>query len=247
MPAPVAPARLAMTGQVRLEGFHAVKHALRFGAQPTRLVTPDLAAVEELRRTLAPDLDLDAAGLVEVDITEWGRLAPRGLPSPVLGAAARPNWLLADAVSGVGPIVALEQPRHLGNLGAVVRVAAAAGAAGVVVIGDADPFHPTVVRAAAGLHWAVPVVSAALGEVVAAARVAGRRLVALHGEGRPLRPGDVPDDALLLAGTERHGLSGAALAAVDERLRIPMRAGVSSLNLATAAAVALYVGAAGPA
>ncbi|HWT93945.1 MAG TPA: TrmH family RNA methyltransferase, partial [Solirubrobacteraceae bacterium] len=55
-----------------------------------------------------------------------------------------------------------------------------------------------------------------------------------------LVPGAVPPGALLAFGTERHGLSDALLAQADARVRIPMRAGVSSLNLATAVAAALY-------
>lgn len=228
---------------VRLEGFHAVKHALRFGARPSLLVTDDPAAVEELRVELAPDLDLGAAGLEVVDEETWARLVPRGLPSPLLGEAPRPRWTLADATGRDGPVVVLEQPRHLGNLGAVVRVAAAAEAAGVVVVGDADPFHPIAVRAAAGLHWAVPVVVATLEAVRDAAVAAGRRVVALDEGGAPLGAGTL-DDAVLLVGTERHGLSsGARDLAEDDVVAIGMRAGVSSLNLATAVAVALYVGA----
>lgn len=235
-----------MTDEIRLEGFHTVKHALRFGARPTSLVTPDAAAVERLRGALAPDLDLRAAGMVEVDDADWSRLAPRGLPSPLLATAPRPRWTLDDAAGGDGRLVVLEQPRHLGNLGAVVRVAAAASAAGVVVVGEADPFHPTVVRAAAGLHWALPVVPAPLAAVVAACRDTRRLLVALdHALDRDvveLAADVLAGDVALVLGTERHGLSRAARAAVDRTVRIPMRAGVSSLNLATAAAVALYVG-----
>ena len=50
----------------------------------------------------------------------------------------------------------------------------------------------------------------------------------------------LPDDAVLAFGSERHGLGAALLARADARVGIPMRPGVSSLNLATAVAVALY-------
>lgn len=225
---------------MRLEGFHAVKHALRFGASLDSLVTPDPEAVERLRAELAPDLDLGGAGLRTVDVATWRTLAPRGMPSPLLAEAPRPAWSLADAGARRGSLVVLEQPRHLGNVGAVVRVAAAADAAGVVVVGDADPFHPTVVRAAAGLHWALPVVRARFEEVVATCRTAGRALVGLDERGPALGTGTPVGGAALVLGTERHGLSPVARAAVDRTVGIPMRPGVSSLNLATAAAVALY-------
>ena len=51
---------------------------------------------------------------------------------------------------------------------------------------------------------------------------------------------DVPPGPVLVFGTERHGISGALLARSNRRLAIPMATGVSSLNLATSTAVALY-------
>ena len=55
------------------------------------------------------------------------------------------------------PIVLLEDPRDLGNMGACVRVAAAADIAGVLSTGSHDPWHPDALRGAAGLHFALPV------------------------------------------------------------------------------------------
>src|SRR6202011_6401534 len=55
------------------------------------------------------------------------------------------------------PVVLLEDPRDLGNMGACVRVAAAADVAGVLTTGSHDPWHPDALRGAAGLHYALPV------------------------------------------------------------------------------------------
>ena len=226
--------------EVVLEGFHAVKHALRFGADVEDLVTTEPETVETLRRELAPDLDLTAAGLRTVDEATWHRLVGRRLPSPLRATTRRPEHRLEEVVARPGPLVLLERPRHLGNLGAVVRVAAAVGAAGVLTTGDADPWHPTAVRAAAGLHLALPVLRTDLDAAVTTARGAGRRIVAVDGDGEDLHATPPPVTSLLLLGTERHGLSDDARAAADRHVAIAMRAGVSSLNLATAAAVVLY-------
>lgn len=225
---------------IELQGFHAVKHALRFGATVTDLVTSDAARVERLRRELAPDLDLHGAGLREVDDETWQELVGTDLPSPLFGRTTRPEHELAEVAARPGPLVLLEQPRHLGNLGAVVRVAAAADAAGVLTTGEADPWHPMAVRAAAGLHLALPVLHTTLQEAVAAARSANREVVAVDGDGDPLHAEPLPASPLLLLGTERHGLSRAARDAAVQSVAIEMRSGVSSLNLATAAAVILY-------
>ena len=64
-----------------------------------------------------------------------------------------------------------------------------------------------------------------------------RPLIAVDPDGEEQR---VPRDTILAFGSERHGLSQALLADADARVRIPMRAGVSSLNLATSVAAVLY-------
>lgn len=220
--------------RVVLEGFHAVKHALRFGAELELLVTPDAARLGELARSLAPDLGPLTA--TTVDRETWDRLTRGGLPSPTLGVGRRPVVDVGGALAARrdAPVVLLEEPTHLGNVGAVVRVAAAADAAGVLVTGTADPWHPVALRGGAGLQFALPVAR------VHDLPVSDRPLVAVDPAGEPLRPGLVPTDAVLAFGTERGGLRPGRLAAADLTIGIPMSAGVSSLNLATAVAVVLY-------
>ena len=67
-----------------------------------------------------------------------------------------------------------------------------------------------------------------------------RPLVAIDPDGDDLRPADLPAGAILAFGTERHGLTEELLDRADLRLGIPMRSGVSSLNLATAVAAVLF-------
>jgi RNA methyltransferase, TrmH family len=220
--------------RVALEGVHAVKHAVRFGAEVELVVTPDRRRLTALLEELAPDVELRASHLVELPAPWWAQLVPRELPSPALGIARRPPVTPRDVLCAPGRILVLEDPRHLGNLGAAIRVAAAAEAGGVLVVGDADPWHPTSVRSAAGLQFALPVARAS--ELPPTTR----RVVALDPEGEELARGGLDDDVVLLVGTERGGLSPAMLARADDRVRLPMRAGVSSLNLATAVAAALY-------
>lgn len=220
---------------VVLEGVHAVKHATRFGAELTAILTVDIDATTRLLTELAPDVsDTVLARTSRVSQEEWRRLAPRGLPSPVIAVARRPSIAAADVLAARGPVLLLEEPRHLGNLGAAIRVAAAADAGGVLVVGSADPYHPTAVRSAAGLQFALPVASAP--ELPATSR----RLVALDADGVPLTKGHLGDGVILAVGTERGGLSDSLLRRAEIRVGIPMREGVSSLNLATAVAVALY-------
>lgn len=220
-----------------LEGFHAAKHALRFGAEISAAITPDRSAILALAADLAPDAAPALASLMkEVGPDEFARAAPAPPPTPLLALARRPpvdaTRVLLDPAPR--PVVFLDHPNHLGNLGAVVRVTAAADAAGVITTGDRDPWHPTALRGSAGLHFAVPVARVALLEP------ADRPVVAVDPEGEPLWEVEIPPRSVLAFGGERHGLGGDLLSAAGLRVRIPMRAGVSSLNLATSVAVLLY-------
>ena len=221
--------------RVVLEGAHALKHALRFRADIEVVVTPDRDALLALLAALAEDVVAEVAErAVPLDAAAWRRVAPRELPSPALAVARRPGWTAEQVVDAPGRVLVLEAPRHLGNLGAAIRVAAAADAGGVLVLGEADPWHPTAVRAAAGLQYALAV---ARSDVLPATE---RPVVGLDAGGRALHGGGLPADALVVVGTERGGLSAQLRARADELVAIEMRAGVASLNLATAVAVALY-------
>jgi RNA methyltransferase, TrmH family len=220
--------RTLAESQLLLDGFHAVKHALRFGAEIELAVAEDRSAVLALARDLAPDIAdrLDSL-LVEGSLA---RLVSRVHPTGVAAWAAYPVVHLPARRSA--PVVLLDQPRHLGNIGAVVRLAAGFGITGVVTTGSVDPWHPSVVRAAAGLHFATSV-----------ARVTeppAGPLYVLDPDGTDIRAVSFPDDAVLAFGSERHGVSAAVRSAATELVAIPMRPGVSSFNLATSVGMALF-------
>lgn len=224
-------------GRAVLEGLHALKHALRFGARVEHAATPDRSAALALAGRLAPDLVGRLADLLEeVPAELFARLAPRPPATGTLAIARRPEPMLAPLLARPfgPPLVLLESPGDLGNIGAVVRVAAAAGAAGVLTTGRHDPWQAAALRGSAGLHFALPVAR------VEALPPSPRPLVALHPEGDPLGSAPFPEGAILAFGTERGGLGPALLARAARRVAIPMTPGVSSLNLATAVAVALY-------
>jgi RNA methyltransferase, TrmH family len=210
---------------VVLAGVHAVKHAVRFGAELLAVAAPDPDAARSLAEVVDPDLlpRLAAADRVTAELA--ARLTG-GRPE-LVGIARRPR----RAPAGDGPTVLLDNPRQLGNVGAVVRVAAGFGARAVLTTGTVDPWHPAVVRAGAGLHFALDVrrVDDVPGPVVA-----------FDPEGEDLRAAAIPRDAVLAFGSERHGLSAAVRERAERLVAIPMRDQVSSYNLATSVAVALY-------
>ena len=213
---------------VALEGFHAVKHALRFAPHLVReIVVANPALARALADRLAPDItDL---------LLERAVVAPVPHPTGVRATAQRPTEDRSVLDRRSSPLVLLDGPRHAGNAGASIRAAAAAGASGLATTGELDPWHPTVVRGSAGLHYALPVLHLTgtdLGSLV------GPVLV-LDGDGEDLRPADLPNDAILVVGSERAGVGDTLRARADAVIRLPMRPGVSSLNLATAVAATL--------
>lgn len=219
-----------------LEDFHPLKHALRFGGDIVELVVTDPEHLRSLASQLAPDVLPRLPRAIMVSGATLAELTPDPPRSGILAIARRPPvavpTLLAD--SRPAPVVLLERPSRLGNIGAAVRVTAAAGAAGLLALGDHDPWHPAALRGGAGLQFAVPV------SRIDTLPPNDRPLVVVDPGGEPLAPGGLPDRALLVFGNERTGVSAALREAADLRVGIPMRPGVSSLNLATAVAIVLY-------
>ncbi|MGW2723596.1 TrmH family RNA methyltransferase [Streptomyces sp. NPDC001492] len=238
-PDPVTAWRRIAGTCVLLDGFHALKHALRFGAEVPVAVTADRRAALALAEELAPDVRDALDGLLtEVPEPTYRRLVPRPHPTAVAALAVRPSR--ADHLERLAhsprtaPVVVLDNPRNLGNAGAVIRLAAGFGATGVVTTGTLDPWHPTVVRGGAGLHFATTVERLAVDELPAGP------LFALDPEGDDIRGVKLPDDAVLAFGSERSGLSAPLRARTDHLLALPMRPQVSSYNLATSVAMTLY-------
>ncbi|HWT89662.1 MAG TPA: RNA methyltransferase [Solirubrobacterales bacterium] len=220
-----------------VEGFHALKHALRFGAELVEAVAVDPAALETMAGELAPDLAGRIADQVQtIDKETLAGLVPLVPHTGVVAIARRPrvdvDAALADPAPA--PAVLLEQPKNMGNIGACIRVSAGAGAAALITTGENDPWHADAVRGAAGLQFALPVAK------VDSLPQSDRPLLAIDPEGEELAPAELPARAVLAFGTERHGLSSEVFDRADARISIPMRPGVSSLNLATSVAVVLF-------
>lgn len=226
-------------GSVLLDGFHALKHALRFGADVRIVLTSDRAAVAALAAQLAPDVaERITATAVEVPAAVLRELVPRPHPTGVAALAARPdraaNLAALARQPRTAPVVLLDNPRNLGNVGAVVRLAAGFGATGVVTTGDTDPWHPTVVRAGAGLHFATAVEQLTLDQLPSGP------LYVLDPDGADIRDLPFPDDALLAFGSERQGISDEVRERADQLVAIPMQPQVSSFNLATSVGMGLF-------
>ena len=157
----------------------------------------------------------------------------------------RPLPTLEHVLDRAARIVILEDLSDHTNLGAVFRSAAALGVDGVLLTPRCgDPLYRRAVRTSMGAVFSVPWTRVPWFEGPGLVRDAGLELAALtpaHHAQRldAIDPAAYPRLALAL-GSEGHGLSPRWLEAAALRLRIPMREGIDSLNVAAAAAVACY-------
>jgi TrmH family RNA methyltransferase len=238
-------------GRFVIEGIREVRRALDAGIAVGEIVTCPALAPDDTAGIAA---DAVAGGAVHTEVAEsvFARLSYRDGPDGVLAVAATFATGLARIERPVAwrpdPLVlvvaGLEKP---GNLGAVLRSAAAAGVDAVIVADPvADVFNPNVVRAAQGALFAVPLAVAGADEVRSWLHDLGIPLYAAGPRGAQA-PWDLPlaRAAALVVGPEHAGLDPAWFAAADATVAIPMPGarngrGVDSLNAAAATAVLLF-------
>jgi tRNA G18 (ribose-2'-O)-methylase SpoU len=152
---------------------------------------------------------------------------------------------VADLVTGASRIVVLEDIVDHENVGAIFRCAAALGFDAVILAPRcADPLYRRAVKVSMGAVFSVPYARmddwrGGIGWL----RQAGFRVLALTPVPDAVPISEVPPGGriALLLGTEGDGLSARWLAAADTRVRVPMSGAVSSLNVASAAAIACYL------
>jgi RNA methyltransferase, TrmH family len=225
-----------------LDGEHLVAEA---AAAPIAirhvLVSSEAAELAAYRGLLER---LDRAG-VEVAIATAPVIAaasPVRSPSPIVALAERPA--AADVFRGGPPLVLIAADvQDPGNLGAIVRVAEAAGASGLIAAGrSADPFGWKALRGSMGSALRLPLaVCPTVDAATAAARAHRCRIIAtVPRAGRPLFDTDLSGAVAVLIGGEGPGLPAVIAAAADERVSVPMRPPVESLNAAVTAALVAY-------
>ena len=138
---------------------------------------------------------------------------------------------LARARAGGWPLIVLDGVQDPGNVGAIVRTAAAAGAPALVILpGTADPFGTKAVRASAGNLFRVAVGRGEWDDLE------GVRGFGADASGRPMDGLRIETAGMLVMGSEGHGLSRGGLDLVS----IPIAPGVESLNVAAAAAILIF-------
>lgn len=225
-----------------LDGPHLVSDAL--GA-PLRirqaLVTMGGLERDDIKR-LVLQLERSGADVVSVPPAVMAAVSPVRSPSALVAVADRPTISIDRIYTGKPLVVIACDIQDPGNLGAIVRVAEAAGGTGVVAAGrGADPYGPKALRGSMGSALRLPIVASEASHAVSQAQAQGCRvLAAVPREGRSVFDLDLSGAVAILIGSEGAGLPVSLVTAADERVTIPMQADVESLNAAVTAAVVLY-------
>lgn len=219
-----------------LDGTHLLK------AYRDNLGLPEYLAVSRtgLENPEIADL-LDSLRSIEVFALSdalFGRLSSLATPTGIIAAVKTPRALAIPP--DPGPCILLEDIQDPGNLGSILRSAAAAGVREVFLSKHSvHSWSPRVLRAGMGAHFMLSIFeNVDLAEFIGNYR--GRVIAASGHARRSLFSADLTGNIGLLLGNEGNGLSHQLLGLAHETVTIPMPGNAESLNVAAAAAVCLF-------
>jgi TrmH family RNA methyltransferase len=222
-------------GLMLVEGWTELQHALAAGMAPQTVFTaPELVT----RR-----LETPAAELLTVSPAVFKKMSYRENPDGWLGVFPIPDRSLDDlSLASVPLVIVAEAVEKPGNLGAILRTADAAGVDALLVSDPrVDLWNPNVVRASRGALFSVPSLEAENAGVLAWLRSRQIQvLAATPSAQRFYTEVDMTGPSAIVVGTEDEGLSDFWLDNADQKVLIPMRGRVNSLNVSIAAALLVY-------
>jgi RNA methyltransferase, TrmH family len=232
------------TGLFIAEGLKLVIDALDTGWHIDTLIYAKSAKDKPLVEKVAARTVASGGLVLEVTEKVLSSVTRRDNPQSVVGIF-QARW---TPLAGIRPKagetwLALDRVRDPGNLGTIIRTADAAGASGVILVGETtDPFALETVRATMGSVFAVPIARASAQDFLKWQRGAGVNVVATHLKGSVdyRTPDYSAKPVVLLMGNEQAGLPDDLAEAADIRVRIPQQGRADSLNLAVATGVMLF-------
>ncbi|CAD7051998.1 RNA methyltransferase [Pseudorhizobium endolithicum] len=232
------------SGTFMAEGLKLVIDALELGWTIRTLVYAKAAKGKPLVEQVAAKTVARGGLVLEVSEKVLSSITRRDNPQMVVGIFDQKWARLPDLeLTSDKTYVSLDRVRDPGNLGTIIRTADAAGASGVILLGECtDPFSLETVRATMGSIFAVPLVRATAEEFLAWRKGGAMELVATHLAGAAdYRSVDyTKNPVVLLMGNEQSGLPDLLAKAADRLVRIPQQGRADSLNLAVATAVMLF-------
>ncbi len=227
--------------KILFEGIHAWKHAYRFEAEFEEILISDIQQIEEMPENVLGEDEKKYLfeNAIQVDEEFFDKLIPYKTRSKVLAIAKKPTYKIEE-ISEDKPIVFLENPANPENIGMVLRISAAFGVGALVSSGRNNPFTASVLRAGAGLIYAVPTFHMEFSELKE--KLKNRKIIVADAEGKSIKKNIIPKNSIIIFGTEREGVSQELKDLADKIFKLDMQLNVSSLNLATSVSAFLYGG-----
>ncbi|WP_283744373.1 RNA methyltransferase [Sideroxydans sp. CL21] len=223
-------------GQTLLDGPHLLRAFLDAGGRPKHLLVNETALQDAETAAL-----LDACGDVprtRLDDALFAQLSELKTPNGLLALIDIPQARVETGHSQFALL--LEDIQDPGNLGSILRSAAAAGCDAVFLSpGCADAWSPRVMRAGMGGHFALSVTES-IDLLEVASKFTGKIMAASLQADRSLYDSNLRGKLAFAIGNEGAGLSTALLEEVQQHFIIPMPGKVESLNAAAATAVCLF-------
>lgn len=207
-------------------------------------IVQELFVVEERAGEAAAERSR-AAG-IPVHVVGWPvakAISDSVTPQGVIAVAESPLRDLSAIEAGSGLVVILAAVSDPGNVGTLVRSAAAAGADGVILTaGSSDVLNPKTARASASALFSVPLVAdVPLAAAVEHVRSLGFRIIGTDARSdKTIYETDLTQPVALVLGNESWGLSDSEASLVDHAMSIPMPGVVESLNVAVAGSIIVF-------
>ena len=224
------------------EGVRAVEELLRSSISLRGiLVAPQLSGASR-GSELLDRARRSGAELVQVDEREFASAAETDSPQGILAIGEIPDTTLSDLkLPDRARLLVLDAVQDPGNVGTILRTAAALDAAAVLAMpGTVDLWNAKVVRSAMGALFHRPALMCTWAELDTFLRSNAVALWGADAAGTPLDEMTPPDRLGILVGNEGAGLTPEGLARVEHRVSLPISAMVESLNVAVATGILLY-------
>lgn len=219
-----------------LDGIHLVAaYAEHVGAPKEIVLSHGGAENVEVMQLLAK---LNADNTLLLSDALFRQISSVATPTGIIALVPTPRVAVPQQLQGAS--VWLEDIQDPGNVGSILRSAAAAGINTVCLSRHSvHAWSPRVLRAGMGAHFALQVIEGV--DLAALAQgYAGRIIATAMGRGKAVFDADLTGDVALLFGNEGAGLSAALAALAHETVHIPMPGRAESLNVGAAAAVCLF-------
>ena len=216
------------------------------GLRLVREASPEICEQLFLSESLSKAGEFDTSLYKNVEIVSdevFHSLSDTVTPQGVLAVVKQPSWTLEQLSFENGcRLLLLDDIQDPGNLGTILRTAEAAGVDMVIMSeGCADIFNPKVIRSTMGSIFRLPFVTDDLVSVIEMLKTEGVTVYGAALEGSSdYREVEFSEKTAIVIGNEGNGISGNVLNAVNEKIRIPMKGQIESLNAAVSAAILLY-------